>query len=153
MTDIFKIVNWLRVASRAQIRLYAADELTRVKAIKLLYYVQGTYLSMYCRRAFMNDIVAGEDGPTIDAVIQKYAHQTTIVGQITQHDLNDYNSIAEDSELGQVLNAVWQAFGDMSSIQLLKKSRAERPWTETTLGQVIPLDLMASYFTREIVKQ
>lgn len=35
MTDVFKIVNWLRVTSNAEMRTYDAEELTQMKVMKL----------------------------------------------------------------------------------------------------------------------
>ena len=42
MYDVLKIVNWMRVKNKAElIENENAEELTQMKAMKLLYYVQG----------------------------------------------------------------------------------------------------------------
>jgi len=152
MTTIFKIVNWLRVASNAQMRLYDADELTLARTMRLLYYVQGTHLALYNQRAFADEIIAAEKGPTVLAVQKRYLGKTAIVGELTPQAVADYQSISESSQLGQVLNAVWTAFGDLSTVELVKRTHTEKPWRQTILGEPIQPELMADYFTQEIVR-
>jgi uncharacterized phage-associated protein len=151
MTDVFKLVNWFRAVSNAQMRQYDADELSQMKVMKLLYYVQGTYLAIHGEKAFANDILAWRYGPAIKAVHDKYAGKVSIVGQLTAADLADYNEVRQDDRLEPVLTAVWQAYGDMSAIQLMKKTHEEAPWLETNQSQVISPELMADFFEREIV--
>lgn len=151
MTDVFKLVNWFRAVSNAQMRQYDADELSQMKVMKLLYYVQGTYLAIHGEKAFANDILAWRYGPAIKAVHDKYAGKVSIVGQLRSSDLADYNEVRQDDRLEPVLTAVWQAYGDMSAIQLMKKTHEEAPWLETNQSQVISPELMADFFEREIV--
>ncbi|MFD1455029.1 Panacea domain-containing protein [Levilactobacillus lanxiensis] len=151
MTDVFKLVNWFRAVSNAQMRQYDADELSQMKVMKLLYYVQGTYLAIHGEKAFANDILAWRYGPAIKAVHDKYAGKVSIVGQLATSDLADYNEVRQDDRLEPVLTAVWQAYGDMSAIQLMKKTHEEAPWLETNQSQVISPGLMADFFKREIV--
>lgn len=151
MTDVFKIVNWFRAVSNVQMRQYDADELSQLKVMKLLYYVQGTFLAMHGEKAFPDDILAWRYGPAVKAVHDKYAGRVSIVGQLSAADLADYNTVQDDEKLEQVLAAVWQAFGDMSAIQLMKKTHEERPWLETKQSQAISPALMATYFAQEIV--
>ncbi|MFC6288759.1 Panacea domain-containing protein [Levilactobacillus angrenensis] len=152
MTDVLKIVNWFRAVSNAQMRQYGDDELSQMKVMKLLYYVQGTFLAVYGRQAFADDILAWRYGPVVKAVHDKYAGRVSIVGQLTAADLADYNELERDPELQQVLTAVWTAFGDMSAIQLMKGTHQERPWQETPQSQVIAPALMAEYFKASIVQ-
>jgi len=151
MTDVFKLVNWFRAVSNAQMRQYDADELSQMKVMKLLYYVQGTYLAIHGEKAFSNDILAWRYGPAIKAVHDKYVGKVSIVGQLTASDLADYNEVRQDDRLEPVLTAVWQAYGDMSAIQLMKKTHEEAPWLKTNQSQVISPELMADFFEREIV--
>lgn len=52
-----KIVNWLRVRNNAELRLDPnAEELTQMKAMKLLYYIQAASLAVTGRRLFASDI-------------------------------------------------------------------------------------------------
>ncbi|WP_258115773.1 Panacea domain-containing protein [Levilactobacillus yiduensis] len=152
MTDVFKIVNWFRAVSNAQMRQYGDDELSQMKVMKLLYYVQGTFLAVHGRKAFADDILAWRYGPVVQAVHDKYVGRVSIVGRLTAADLADYNELQRDPDLQQVLTAVWTAFGDMSAIQLMKETHQERPWQETPQSQVIAPTLMTEYFKTSIVQ-
>lgn len=152
--DVFKIVNWFRVASNAQMRLLDAEELTQMKVMKLLYYVQGTHLALFDEKAFPNDLVAWKYGPVVEAVHDKYAGQRGIVGKLA-HDRKaqaDYVEINNDERMKIVVQAVWQTFGEMSAIQLMNQTHQERPWKETPQSQPIDAQLMATYFKAEVVK-
>lgn len=152
MTDVFKIVNWFRAVSNAQMRQYGDDELSQMKVMKLLYYVQGTFLAVHGRKAFADDILAWRFGPVVKAVHDRYAGRVSIVGQLSAADLADYNALQQDADLQQVLTAVWAAFGEMSAIQLMKATHQEQPWLETPQSQVISPELMAAYFRTSIVQ-
>lgn len=155
LTDVFKIVNWFRVTSNAEMRTYDAEELTQMKVMKLLYYVQGTYLALRSEKAFPNDILAWRYGPVVREVHDKYSGQTGIVGNISDDKTaqHDYESIEPSSDLGIVLKAVWLTFGDKSAIELMKQTHEERPWKETEQSDIISPDLMEDYFKAEVVKQ
>ena len=59
MYDVFQIVNWLRVKNYADMRQNPnVEELTQMKAMKLLYYIQAANLVLTGNRLFDNDLVA-----------------------------------------------------------------------------------------------
>lgn len=155
MTDVFKIVNWFRVTSNAEMRTIQADELTQMKVMKLLYYVQGTHLAAYGEKAFANDLFAWQFGPVVREVHEKYQGRRGIVGNLTDDTtaVDDYQSISEYSQLGIVLAAVWTAFGDQSATELMRRTHEERPWLETPQNTVISLELMKDFFVAEVVAQ
>ncbi|WP_461243377.1 Panacea domain-containing protein [Secundilactobacillus muriivasis] len=153
MLSVMTFVNWFRVKSNAQMRQYDfADELTQMKVMKLLYYVQGTNLAVYDQKAFPNDILAWKYGPAIQEVHDRFAGKREIVGTITPEDLADYKTIEANSDLASVMDAVQTAFGDKSAIELMKQTHEERPWRETPQSGVIAPDLMKAYFKAEVVK-
>jgi len=152
MSDVLKIVNWFRVISNADMRRYEADELTQMKVMQLLYYVQGAYLSIYGCRAFSDDILASSKGPSIIAVQEQYRGQMAIVGQLTDTDLDDYDYVCKQSKLLATLTAVWDAYGELSTVEITKQTHAEQPWRETKLGQAIDPEVLQHYFTAEIVQ-
>ncbi|MCT6889440.1 MAG: DUF4065 domain-containing protein, partial [Lactobacillus sp.] len=84
MYDVLKVVNWLRVRNYLELRFDDnAEELTQFKAMKLLYYIQGTSLAYLKQRFFPQDIIAIADGPFIKKVYAKYRTKRVIVGTIT----------------------------------------------------------------------
>ena len=74
MYDVFKVVNWLRVRNNADMRQNPSiEELSQMRVMKLLYYIQAASLSTSGKRLFDNDIVAWKYGPVIEAVHMKYS--------------------------------------------------------------------------------
>lgn len=131
--DVLKIVNWFRVKNNADIRENPenVDELTQMKVMKLLYYVQGVYLAINGERAFDNEILAWKYGPVVKEVHDKYRGRKSILGTISYDDLNDYDLVDNDDKLSSVINSVDDAYGDMSAIELMKQTHSETPWIET----------------------
>ena len=116
MYDVLKIVNWMRVKNKAElIENENAEELTQMKAMKLLYYVQGVSLVYLKHRMFPNDILALKYGPAVSKVHQKYQGQREIVGEVSENDIDDYNELSANSKVNDVLNTVWDTFGYMSA--------------------------------------
>lgn len=61
MYDVFKILNWLRVKNYKDMQDNPnVEELTQMKAMKLLYYIQAASLSIMGHRMFNSDIVSLE---------------------------------------------------------------------------------------------
>ncbi len=133
-------------------RLYDADELSLMRVMKLLYYVQGTNLVVYGECAFDDQILAWQSGPAIVSVEGKYAGKISIVGQISKQDAADFEEIeVNHPNLADVLHAVWDAYGTLSALELVAQSKAENPWRETAIGQVISNEKMRDFFKAEVV--
>ena len=138
MYDVFKIVNWLRVRNNADMRTNPnVEELTQMKAMKLLYYIQAASLSITGHRMFNNDIVAWRYGPVVEEVHEKYRGHRGIVGEITESDLNDYSELQYDYEASSILNSIYDVYGYSSAYDLMRQTHSEKPWQETPQSEVI----------------
>lgn len=138
MYDVFKIVNWLRVRNNADMRTNPnVEELTQMKTMKLLYYIQAASLSITGHRMFNNDIVAWRYGPVIEEVHDKYRGHRGIVGEITENDLNDYSELQNDYEASSILNSIYDVYGYSSAYDLMRQTHSEKPWQETPQSEVI----------------
>lgn len=147
MYNVEKIVNWLRVKNHADLREYDyVDELTQMKAMKLLYYIQGTSLVVLKERLFPDDIVAWKYGPVVQSVHDMYAGKREIVGDITSQDIKDYETLNSNPKVAAVLNAVYSAFGNMSAADLVKQTHNESPWQTTQQSMVITDEKLKEYF-------
>lgn len=154
MYDVLKVVNWLRVRNDLELRLDDnAEELTQFKAMKLLYYIQGTSLAYLKQRFFPQDIIAIADGPFIKKVYSKYRTKRVIVGTITDNDMADYEELLKDPDCATVLNAAYDTFGHRSTYDLLWNIQTESPWENTKLGKKITDDEMLKYFKTAIEVQ
>lgn len=138
MYDVFKIVNWLRVRNNADMRTNPnVEELTQMKAMKLLYYIQAASLSITGHRMFNNDIVAWRYGPVVEEVHEKYRGHRGIVGEITESDLNDYSELQNDYEASSILNSIYDVYGYSSAYDLMRQTHSEKPWQETPQSEII----------------
>lgn len=138
MYDVFKVVNWLRVKNNADMRTNPnVEELTQMKTMKLLYYIQAASLSITGHRMFNNDIVAWRYGPVVEEVHEKYRGHRGIVGEITERDLNDYSELQNDYEASSILNSIYDVYGYSSAYDLMRQTHGEKPWQETPQSEVI----------------
>lgn len=154
MTDALKIVNWFRAKNFADMRTDEnAEELTQMKVMKLLYYVQGVYLALYNNRAFSEDIMAWRYGPVVEEVHNAYVGKRGIVGsEISEETRKDYREVQDDEKLSQVVNSVYDAYGSMSAIDLMKQTHQETPWREASQSLPISDKSIRDYFTENIVE-
>ena len=67
-------------------------------------------------------------------------------------EIGDYQEVNSDQEAALILNAVVDAYGDMSAIELMNQTHGEAPWLETTQSQEIDVNLIKDFFVKEIVE-
>lgn len=138
MYNVFKIVNWLRVKNKAEMRIDPnVEELTQMKAMKLLYYIQAASLSVTGHRMFNNDIFAWRYGPVVKEVHNKYRGQRGIVGNITEKDIDDFKELECDQEASDILNSIYEVYGHSSAHDLMNQTHSEKPWQETPRNGII----------------
>lgn len=149
MYNVFQVVNWLRVRNSADLRTdLNAEELTQMKAMKLLYYIQAASLVVTGHRMFDNDIVAWKYGPVVKAVHNKYRGCRGIVGNISKDKeaIKDYRDLENDSNASAILNSIYDIYGYSSAHDLMKQTHSERPWQETKQNDVISDQEIRDYY-------
>ena len=152
MYDVITIVNWLRVRNNSSLRTDEnVEELTKFKAMKLLYYIQGASLIYLKQRLFPQDIIAYKNGPIIEKVNKEYPNKRVIIGTITNNDINDYKKLNANKKCAAILNTVYDTFGNISTHDLTSMIQTESPWENTQLGNKITNREMIKYF-KNIVK-
>lgn len=146
------MVNWLRVRNNADVRVDPnAEVLTQMKAMKLLYYFQAASLVTTGKRLFDNCIVAWKYGPAVEVVHDKYVGVREIVGKISESDLDDYRSLQAIPQVRDLLNSVYDAYGHLSAIDLMRLTHREKPWQETPQGGVISDESIRTYYQGRFV--
>lgn len=156
-----EVVDWLRAYNYAQLKLDDnAEELTQMKAMKLLYYGQGIALAGYGFELFSEDLLAFKYGPVVKKVHETFRGLRNIVeiecnGQITDAESGidevaskHFDLLSSDYETKTVM----ENFGSMSAIDLMKQTHEEAPWLKTKLNCVIKKPLLKDYFTKEILE-
>lgn len=150
--QVFKIVNWMRVRNRAEMRTNPnIEELTQMKVMKLLYYLQAASLAVHNQRLFDAEIVACSSGPWISAVRLKYRTQRRIVGRTSTKDLQDFQELEHQPKSAMILNSVYDSYGYSSAYDLWRQIRKEKPWQEATIGHVIADSAIKDYYSQVFV--
>lgn len=148
MYNVFKIVNWLRVRNNTDMQSNPIiDELSQMRAMKLLYYIQAMSLSLTGRRMFGNDIVARKYGPVVEEVHEKYRGNIGMVGEITESDLNDYSELQSDYKAFSILNSVYDVYGYSSAYDLMSQINSEKPWQGTPRNEAISDQVIKDYYS------
>lgn len=148
MLNVDQVVNWLRVENNADLKLSdSTEELTQMKAMKLLYYIQDVCLTYLGKKMFREDIIASKSGPIVNRVHQRYKAERRIVGYISDSDIKDFRSLNDNQEYAQILATVYKDFGHYSTYDLTEMTRSESPWKRTELNAVITDQKMIEYFS------
>jgi uncharacterized phage-associated protein len=123
--------------------------ISSLKLQKLLYYAQGFYLSLYNKRLFGDDIEAWMHGPVVPRVYHAYKNYG---GQAIPPS-EDFDPITLDSETRELLDEIYEAYGQFSAWKLRQMTRQEPPWVETPTGAVIsPMALRAFSFLGTLIE-
>lgn len=147
MYNVFKVVNWLRVRNNADLRTNPnVEELTQMKAMKLLYYIQAASLVVTGHRMFDDDIVAWKYGPVVEEVHKKYIGERDIVGKISDNDIKDYNELQNDAQTANILNSIYEIYGYSSAYDLMRQTHSEAPLQETKQSEVISDKKIKDYY-------
>ena len=157
MIDVLKIVNWFKVRNYSDMKTNDnVEALTQLKVMKLLYYAQGVSLALYDKLLFPEKILAWKYGPAVQEVYDVYKGSREIVDStsngMSDTEIGDYQEVNSDQEAALILNAVVDAYGDMSAIELMNQTHGETPWLETTQSQEIDVNLIKDFFVKEIVE-
>lgn len=125
------------------------NDLTNLKLQKLLYYVQGKYLSVYGNPAFEEKIEAWKYGPVVADVYHTFKE----CGQfpITNFDI-DYEYTRPEGELQGLIRSVWEDIGKKySGFYLVQTTHRDgAPWSlffnESDRNIEIPNSSLKEYF-------
>lgn len=121
------------------------DYISNLKLQKLLYYAQGSYLSIYDKPLFKESIEAWRHGPVVNSVYQKYK-------KFGSSGIDEFDKSDIDKETESLLKEVYKIFGKYSAWGLREMTHQEDPWKETDINQVISNEKIKKYFKEHYVK-
>lgn len=145
-TSAQDIANYfVELASKAE-----ENDLTNLKLQKLLYFAQGRYLAKFKIPLFEEPIEAWELGPVVRNIYNTYKY-------CGPYPITVFDKKVERANLSEgvkkFLDAVWDEYNAYSAGFLVEMTHEEdTPWAKVYSDQkdnVIPNDLMASYFASE----
>lgn len=125
------------------------DLITNLKLQKLLYYAQGFHLALFNKPLFNDTLVAWQYGSVIPNVYQVY-NKKYRYNPISQPD--DFNINQYSQEVQELLDDVYELYGQYTAPTLKQFTMEEPPWKATDLNQEISLDLMKAYFKTQLLE-
>lgn len=131
-----------------------SEKLTLLKLLKLLYYAEGCYLALNDKSLFDEDIVAWEHGPVIEEVYYEFPNAYDLS---KPKDKNiKYTNIEDDD--AEILEEVFEVFGEYSAWGLRNKTHNEKPWQEATncgqyLNKKISRETMKKFFKENYITE
>ena len=123
----------------------AGDSISNLKLQKLCYYAQGFHLAMYDKPLFDDDIEAWQHGPVVESLYHKYKGcGSGAIPPAEKLDLALYSK-----EIKELLNEIYQVYGQFSAWKLRELTHAEPPWKEAydKGAATISHKSMKSYFS------
>ena len=125
------------------------DYISNLKLQKLLYYAQGASLAITGKPLFDEDILNWEHGPVVYSVWTQFRDNGA--SAIQRPDEFDGSIFSEEQR--EILNDVAEVFGQFSAWKLRSMTHEEKPWKTTKRNEVIPKDLLKSYFEESVVQK
>ena len=107
------------------------NEMTNMKVQKLLYYTQCLHLALYEEPLFAEEIQAWRYGPVCPPAYHYYSNFEAKQLPIPQEQ-NIVNKFTE--EIQELLEEVWQYFGEYHAYDLSDKPHLEFPWKKARAG-------------------
>lgn len=124
----------------------AGDGISNLKLQKLVYYAQAFHLAMYDEPLFAEQIEAWEHGPVVPELYRQYKEHGS--GNIPDPD--DFDPAEYDARSTDLLNEVYDVFGQYSAWKLRNMTHQERPWVEAfedgARSRIIPEATMREFY-------
>lgn len=124
----------------------SGEGLTNLKLQKLLYYAQGTHLALTGTPLFPEDVEAWLHGPVVPQVYQRFKPHGT--NAIPASGCGGFPAI--DDATCEILDDVYNVFGQFSGWKLRQMIEVEPPWKETRPGEVISHAKLRDYFQTQV---
>lgn len=138
MLTVNHIANYFLKSTHSEF----GDSISNLKLQKMVYYAQGFHLAMFDQPLFDEDIVAWEHGPVVESLYHTYKDYGA--GEIPQPDFVNLKDFSEDQI--ELLDEVFEVYGQFSAWKLRNMTHSERPWLETRKKEVIRPELMQEFF-------
>lgn len=140
------IANWFLRHNEEKVSS-GADGISNLKLQKLLYYAQGASLALNGHPLFKEDIYAWKHGPVVPEVyykFNKYGSNSIPVSECS----NIVDIASGDIDL---LEQVYDIFGQFSAWKLRDLTHRETPWKTTRQSEVIDSEKIKQYFLEHYI--
>lgn len=142
-----EVAKWFLAHNRIVSDEDGAEYISNLKLQKLLYYAQGCFLAITDKPLFDDKILAWQHGPVVEKIYHKYKCNGA-EGIPFDEDFDFSKFSKKENEL---LEEVYNEFGQYSAWKLRNMTHNETPWKETKQNDVIDLDKIKDYFKKEYI--
>lgn len=118
------------------------EGITNLKIQKLCYYAQGISLVIMEKPLFFDDIESWTHGPVVPTLYRRYQY----CGSSPIPPSEDLDLTLYDRETKNLLDKVYQQYGQDSAWGLRNKTHEESPWRNTPHGSQITFKDLRAYF-------
>lgn len=122
--------------------------ITPLKLQKLLYYCQGWHMAFNDGAPlFVEDLEAWDHGPVVRDIYFKYKNYRYLTippSEVLENE--DGNFLLNDNEV-EIINSVWENYGQYDGKYLEELTHQESPWLETPKGAVIKKEKIFDFFS------
>ncbi len=122
------------------------ENITNLKLQKLVYYAQGFHLAWYGEPLFLDPIEAWAHGPVVPPLYSKYQEY----GAKPLPSPPEFDPAAIDERTRELLEEVYQVYGQYSAWGLRNLSHEEAPWKDTPRNGIISHEAMRTYFANHL---
>lgn len=140
-----QVAKWFLAYNRNVTAEEGAEYISNLKLQKLLYYAQGSFLAVTDHPLFDDEIVAWQHGPVVERVYREYKNNGA--NGIPFDEDFDFSKFSKEEN--DLLEEVYDTFGQYSAWKLRNMTHEERPWRETKQNSVISLQIIKDYFKQE----
>lgn len=123
-------------------------DMTNLKLQKLLYYAQGTMISLFDTKLFHEDIVKWQYGPVVPEVYHHYKEYGSNI--IPPPENPDFASLSKEHLF--VMHDVYEFFGQFSAIKLMNLTHSESPWIKTKMDEIITEEDIKEFFDTIVIR-
>ena len=140
-----EVAKWFLAHNRIAADSEGAEYISNLKLQKLLYYAQGCFLAVKDEPLFSDHIMAWQHGPVVECVYHEYKNNGP--NGIPFDD--DFDFSAFTREENELLQEVYDVFGQYSAWKLRNMTHEETPWKTTFQNDEISTDTIKQYFKQE----
>lgn len=142
MLEAAKIADYFLSLSQPEV----GDMISHLKLQKLLYYAQGFHIAITGKPLFEEQIVKWQYGPVVRDLYSKYKKYGA-KGIEPPKDV-DFSNIPEETK--QILNEVYEVYGQFSALKLSDMTHAEPPYNSVEIEEEITHKILEDYFKEKI---
>ena len=121
--------------------------ISNMKLQKLVYYAQGFSLALRDEPLFAEPIKAWTHGPVVPSLYHEYKQFEG--GPVILDGEINWNLYSPEAR--ELLDEVYQVYGQYSASGLRALTHSELPWSETPSGEEIPRSAMKEFFKTQIL--